>query len=52
MFMAAYSARDLVRAIKGVVTGSFERPGVSVEDEYAEVDDSYLPDSLKEARAS
>lgn len=50
-FMAVYAVRDLSRAVRGAISGEFVRPSDDFEDEYADVDDSYLPESLKETRA-
>lgn len=52
VLMTAYACRDLVAAVKGAISGNFAFPEEDVEDEYAAVDDSYLPDSLKEKRTS
>lgn len=50
IFMAAYSVRDLTRAVRGSVRGQFIRPTEFIADEYADIDSSYLPESLKETR--
>lgn len=48
-FMAIYSARDLMRAVRGAISGTFVRPVHDEEDDYADVDESYLPESLRGA---
>lgn len=51
-FMGVYSMRDLIRAVHGATSGKFVRPVHDDEDDYADVDESYLPEPLRGAPKS